>query len=75
MSEPDVPIDPRDPDTLYAFASQVGVFRSRDGGQTWQRLGSGLPTTLFFGAAALDAERGILWAGTRGRGLYRIDVP
>lgn len=67
--------DPRHPDTLYAFVALEGVFRSRDGGLTWQRLGTGLPAGLFFSAAALDAERGILWAGTRGRGLFRIDVP
>jgi photosystem II stability/assembly factor-like uncharacterized protein len=67
--------DPRHPDTLYAFVAQQGIFRSRDGGQRWQRLGTGLPAALFTGVAALDTERGILWAGTQGRGLYRIDVP
>lgn len=67
--------DPRRADTLYAFVERKGVFRSRNGGRTWQRLGTGLPAAQFTGVAELDVERGILWAGTQGRGLYRIDVP
>jgi len=53
----DVAIDPRDPDTLYAATWQhqrtvaayvgggpeSGVHRSTDGGETWTRLGGGLP--------------------------------
>lgn len=71
----DLILDPRHPDTLYAAIHGQGIFRSQDGGQTWQRLGTGLPAALFTGRAALDAERGVLYASTRNRGLYRIDVP
>jgi len=53
----DVAIDPRDPDTLYAATWQhqrtiaayvgggpeSGVHRSTDGGETWTKLGGGLP--------------------------------
>jgi photosystem II stability/assembly factor-like uncharacterized protein len=31
-------VHPRDPRTLYAGASPVGVYRSEDGGDTWRRL-------------------------------------
>ncbi|HEX9148779.1 MAG TPA: hypothetical protein VF958_06415 [Thermoanaerobaculia bacterium] len=43
-------IDPADPETIYAgtarigfFSPDGGVFRSLDGGQTWEPFGSGLP--------------------------------
>lgn len=36
-------IDPRDPALLYAGADDLGVYRSRNGGRTWQPLLSGLP--------------------------------
>jgi photosystem II stability/assembly factor-like uncharacterized protein len=67
-------VDPRRQETLYAFIARQGVFRSRDGGRRWERLGTGLPVGQFTGVAALDAERGLLFAGTRGRGLFVLDV-
>jgi photosystem II stability/assembly factor-like uncharacterized protein len=53
----DLAMDPRDPDLLYAAAFQrerrtwsflgggpeSGIYRSGDGGATWERLGNGLP--------------------------------
>jgi photosystem II stability/assembly factor-like uncharacterized protein len=55
----DVVIDPTQPNTLYAAAwhrqrrdwsyvnvgTQSGLFKSTDGGETWNRLTAGLPTT------------------------------
>lgn len=35
-------VDPRTPSTIYAGTSNDGVFRSRDGGATWQQAASGL---------------------------------
>jgi photosystem II stability/assembly factor-like uncharacterized protein len=57
----DLAFDPRDPSVMYAttwerervdwrflpVGDDGGVFRSDDGGDTWQRLGNGLPTTQF----------------------------
>ena len=54
----DVAIDPRDPEVLYAASFQRerryysflgggpegAVYKSTDGGKTWQKLGAGLPT-------------------------------
>jgi hypothetical protein len=37
-------VDPNDPQTLYAGAWYDGVYRSRDGGETWQPINNGLPT-------------------------------
>jgi photosystem II stability/assembly factor-like uncharacterized protein len=34
--------DPTDPDTVWAGVEIDGLWRSRDGGQTWQQVGTGL---------------------------------
>jgi hypothetical protein len=51
--------------------TQVGVYRSTDGGNTWARYGEGLPmasvTGLFIGR-----NGGLLRASTYGRGLWEI---
>lgn len=66
--------DPLRPDTLYAFVYGQGVFRSQDGGRRWERLDAGLPAAWFTGAVTLDAERRLLFAGIKGRGLFVLDV-
>jgi len=68
-------VDPLRPDTLYALFYRQGVFRSRDGGRRWERLDAGLPVARFTGAATLDAERRLLFAGVEGRGLFVLNVP
>jgi photosystem II stability/assembly factor-like uncharacterized protein len=66
----DVEFAPDDPETLYASTWKVerkpwtilsggkegGVYRSRDGGDTWHRLTRGIPTRLF-GKADLAVTR------------------
>src|SRR5690348_4464599 len=50
-----------DPDTVYAGVEDAGLFRSTDGGQTWQELG------------ALRAAKGHLWQpGAGGMCLHTI---
>jgi photosystem II stability/assembly factor-like uncharacterized protein len=52
---------PTDPDTVYAGAEDAALFRSTDGGQTWQEL------------SALRKAKGHLWApGAGGMGLHTI---
>jgi photosystem II stability/assembly factor-like uncharacterized protein len=69
----DVLIDPADPQTLYASRTQ-GVFRSRDGGFTWELFGSGLagryPDLLF-----LDPRGRRLFTGTLVEGLFQLRLP
>jgi photosystem II stability/assembly factor-like uncharacterized protein len=83
-----VAADPARPGTVYA-ATQVyeagggrlrsgGVFRSGDGGSTWQRAGKGmpLPSTSTFGTNTLclavdPAHPGVLYAGNTTAGVYR----
>ncbi len=63
----DVVLDPSDPDTVYAATLEgyrqawksvgtgegCGIHKSRDGGKTWQRLTSGIPTGPDIGRIAL----------------------
>jgi photosystem II stability/assembly factor-like uncharacterized protein len=92
----DLAFDPRDPSTVYAvlWAARQGpweyenayrgpgsgLFRSKDGGETWQPLGRGLPGAaeklgrIGIGIAPGDGKRiyALVEAAT-GRGLYRSD--
>ncbi|WP_343061423.1 exo-alpha-sialidase [Nocardioides luti] len=70
-------VHPHDPDTVFVFPinggdrryppdAKAAVWRSRDAGETWQELSSGLPET-FFVAVMRDA----MWAdGHASAGLY-----
>ncbi len=59
----DLVMDPRDPETLYAAAwhktrykmagSKSGIYKTMDGGVTWERLGNGLPTGVDLGRCGL----------------------
>jgi photosystem II stability/assembly factor-like uncharacterized protein len=90
-----VVVDPVNPDVLYAGmhrafrkgwdivsggpASEGGIYRSADGGETWQKLSTGLPSTLTgrIDLALFPGDPRILYAmveapGAEG-GLYRTD--
>ena len=87
----DVVMDPRDPDTLYAGAWQRerrdwsyvnvgpegGIFRSTDGGESWQKLASGLPEGDVGrpGITVCDSHPDTVYAIFEGEegGLYRSD--
>ncbi|HVT19705.1 MAG TPA: hypothetical protein VHQ90_26415 [Thermoanaerobaculia bacterium] len=66
-------IDPEDPARLYAAGA--GVWRWDAAARCWQRIVEGLPVSLFSGSIALDARRpAVLYAGTEGRGIYRLQL-
>jgi hypothetical protein len=51
-----------------------GVFASQDGGESWSRLGDGLPAVRPI-ALALDSARYVLYVGTVGTGAWALAVP
>ncbi len=82
----DIVVDPRDSNVVYVatvdyfrlftargLIGDHGVYVSRDGGTSWQPLNEGLEHAGAF-ALELDDERGILYVGTRGGGIYSLLV-
>ena len=86
----DVAIDPSDPDIVWVGTGENvsgrhvawgdGVYRSRDGGRTWQNMG--LATSEHIGKILVDprdgntvfvAAEGPLWSSGGERGLYRTE--
>src|SRR5947209_14251906 len=72
---PDVPfnafaVDPLDSRVLYA-GSDIGVFISRDGGGSWNPMGTGLPRVAVFDMGIQNSNR-ILRIATHGRGAWEI---
>lgn len=66
-------VDPQNPNTIYA-GTDVGVFRSTDGGEGWIAFSTGLPRIAVFDLEIADAQR-IMRAATHGRGIYEIQLP
>lgn len=74
----DIVIDPADPQVLYVATSRAGIFYSADGGQAFYPLTQGLDTSLGRLAVLrldLSADGTVLYAGTFGRGVYRLGTP
>ena len=76
---PDTPlntiaIDPADANILYV-GTDIGVFQSADRGQTWSNATAplGLPNVLVTDLKAMPLQ-GFLYAGTFGRGIFRIRI-
>src|SRR2546422_10847146 len=53
-------LDPTEPATLYAGSPEQGLFKSRDGGRSWERLG--LPHNAVFSVAVSPLD-GAVYAG------------
>ena len=64
--------DPTDPSTLYV-GTDVGVYRSTDGGETWNPFGTGLPAVSVYDIRILS-DGSILRAATHGRGIWELAV-
>ncbi len=77
-------IDPQAPSTLYAGlgssfeGDEVGLYKTVDGGDTWQRTGNGLPEVPITGLAIDPQSPNILyastfniWGGYGGHGVYQ----
>jgi hypothetical protein len=76
-SLPDVPVngfavDPVNSNILYA-GSDIGVFVSTNGGQSWNPFGTGLPRVAVFDMA-VQAPNRLVRIATHGRGLWEIQA-
>lgn len=74
---PDVPVDafvvdPQNSNTLYA-GTDIGVYRSTDGGANWQPFSNGLPRVAIFDMAIQNNNR-LLRIATHGRGIWEISL-
>jgi photosystem II stability/assembly factor-like uncharacterized protein len=54
--------DPSDPSTIYAESGAAGLWKSRDGGETWSAADGGLPASPA-SFAAHPSSPGVLFAG------------
>ena len=61
-------LDPEDPDTLYVGTSDAGIFKSEDGGGTWEQL-SGIEHPRVT-AVAVSPTDGAVYAGTEPSALF-----
>jgi photosystem II stability/assembly factor-like uncharacterized protein len=70
-------VDPDDPDCLYAGTFDQGLYRSRDGGATWQQTGEAIPHRRALSVAFAPARRSnglaAVYAGTEPSNLYRSE--
>ncbi len=64
--------DPRNPQVLYV-GTDLGVYVSVDGGQSWDVLANNLPTT-FVHDLIIHPREDIMVIATHGRGMFALDV-
>ncbi|HEX8150251.1 MAG TPA: MBG domain-containing protein [Pyrinomonadaceae bacterium] len=74
---PDAPanafaVDPADSNTLY-LGTDIGVYRSVDGGANWAPFSNGLPRVAVFDMAVQNPSRRLRIA-THGRGMWEVSV-
>ncbi|HSR67838.1 MAG TPA: sialidase family protein, partial [Acidobacteriota bacterium] len=77
---PDIPVhailpDPQVPGRLF-LGTDLGVFISEDGGQTWAVESSGFPNTVTESFDLIERDDGtrLLFAFTHGRGAWRVQI-
>ena len=59
-----VQVDPNHPNVLYVGTEGNGVFKSKDGAETWFRINSGLNDLVVTGFAMAPGPPNILYAAT-----------
>ncbi len=66
--------DPFEPATLLASAYRYGVLRTRDDGDTWESVNTGLDGVRYVYVLAADpSTSGVFWAGSRTGLVFRTE--
>ena len=68
-----VVLNPEKPTFMYAAGIGTGVILSDDGGTTWRRISTGLPSMEVEALTIHAFRRETLFASIRGRGMYRTE--
>jgi photosystem II stability/assembly factor-like uncharacterized protein len=71
-----VAADPRDAQRLYCGTSGEGLWRSGDGGRTWERVGPGIDRASITAVAVEEGSQtnaGVVYAGTEPSAVFRSD--
>jgi hypothetical protein len=73
-----VAVDKGAPTRVYCGTAGAGLFRSRDGGRSWEPVGPGIDHPTVTAVAVGSAERadgfGIVYAGTEPSAVFRSDT-
>jgi photosystem II stability/assembly factor-like uncharacterized protein len=64
-------IDPRDPEVIYIGTENAGIYKSIDGGTSWQPAQSGLGRAAVSTLIIDPRDSKILYAGTKLGGVYK----
>lgn len=64
-------VDPSDPDVLYVGTANAGVYKSLDGGTSWQPAHNGLDRAGIYSLIIDHRDRRTLYAGVMPGGVYR----
>ena len=67
----DLLVMPHDPDVLWA-GTEIGLFESTDGGNTWEYADNGLPAVSVWQMKLVDDQ---VILATHGRGIWTLDLP
>lgn len=68
-----IAVDPNDPDLMYVGTVGAGIYRSLDGGLSWQPALTNLGLRDILAVAIDPLDPGTMYAGTDGEGFYRSD--
>jgi len=67
----DVLVDPFEPEVIYAATLEYALWRSKDGGETWEQASAGMdPNQQMFGLVADPNRPGVIYASTSLSGVF-----
>ncbi len=67
----DLLVMPHKTDVIWA-ATEIGIFESLDGGETWNYADNGLPAVCIWDMKIVGQQ---VIVGTHGRGIWTVDIP